>query len=175
KESLQYGQWYINSIKISVFTMIGTVICVSFTSYAFSRFRFTGRKNALVLFLLLQMIPQFSALIALFVFAQLLGLMNSHWLLTFLYIGGQIPMYTYLMKGYIDSIPIELDECARIDGASNTKIFMQIIMPLSRPMIGVFAMNGFIIPLADFVLASTILRTPESYTLPIGLYNLVND
>jgi len=175
KESLQYGQWYINSIKISVFTMIGTVICVSFTAYAFSRFRFTGRKNALVLFLLLQMIPQFSALIALFVFAQLLGLMNSHWLLTFLYIGGQIPMNTYLMKGYIDSIPIELDEGARIDGASNTKIFMQIIMPLSRPMIAVVAMNGFIIPLADFVLASTILRTPESYTLPIGLYNLVND
>ncbi|HLQ97404.1 MAG TPA: ABC transporter permease subunit, partial [Candidatus Dormibacteraeota bacterium] len=58
---------------------------------------------------------------------------------------------------------------------SNTKIFMKIIMPLSRPMIAVVAMNGFIIPLADFVLASTILRTPESYTLPIGLYNLVND
>jgi len=175
KESLQYGQWYINSIKISVFTMIGTVISVSFTAYAFSRFRFKGRKNALILFLLLQMIPQFSALIALFVFAQLLGLMNSHWLLTFLYIGGQIPMNTYLMKGYIDSIPIELDESARIDGASNTKIFMQIIIPLSRPMLAVVAMNGFIIPLADFVLASTILRTPESYTLPIGLYNLVND
>src|SRR5699024_9546018 len=67
-------------------------------------------------------------------------LMNSHWLLTFLYIGGQIPMNTYLMKGYIDSIPIELDEGARIDGASNTKIFMQIIMPLSRPMIAVVAM-----------------------------------
>src|SRR5699024_3284734 len=113
-------------------------------------------KNALVLFLLLQMIPQFSALIALFVFAQLLGLMNSHWLLTFLYIGGQIPMNTYLMKGYIDSIPIELDEGARIDGASNTKIFMQIIMPLSRPMIAVVAMNEFISPLSNFVIAYTI-------------------
>lgn len=175
KESLQYGQWYINSVKISIFTMIGTVISVSFTAYAFSRFRFKGRKNGLVIFLLLQMIPQFSALIALFVFAQLLNLMNSHWLLIFLYIGGQIPMNTYLMKGYIDSIPISLDESARIDGASNTKIFMKVILPLSRPMIAVVAMNGFIIPLADFVLASTILRTPDSYTLPIGLYNLVND
>ncbi|MDC3415878.1 sugar ABC transporter permease [Aquibacillus salsiterrae] len=175
KESLQYGQWYLNSLKISIFTMIGTVISVSFTAYAFSRFRFKGRKNGLVLFLLLQMIPQFSALIALFVFAQMLGLMNSHWLLIFLYIGGLIPMNTYLMKGYLDAIPVSLDESARIDGASNTRIFLQILMPLSRPMIAVIAMNGFTNPLGDFVLSSVILRDPESYTLPIGLYNLVND
>ncbi|MBU8684116.1 sugar ABC transporter permease [Bacillus haynesii] len=175
KESLQYGQWYINSLKISIFTMIGSVISVSFTAYAFSRFRFKGRKNALVLFMLLQMIPQFSALVALFVLAQMLGMMNSHWLLILLYIGGLIPMNTYLMKGYIDSIPIDLDESAKIDGASNTRIFLQIIMPLSKPMIAVVAMNGFTGPLGDFVLSSTILRTPESYTLPIGLYNLVNE
>jgi arabinogalactan oligomer / maltooligosaccharide transport system permease protein len=174
KESLQYGHWYLNSLKISLFTMIGTILSVSFTAYAFSRFRFKGRKNALTLFLLLQMIPQFSALIALFVLAQILGMMNSHWLLILLYIGGQIPMNTYLMKGYMDTIPLELDESAKIDGASNTRIFLQIIMPLSKPMIAVVAMNGFTGPLGDFVLASTILRTPESYTLPIGLYNLVN-
>lgn len=142
KESLQYGQWYINSLKISIFTMIGSIISVSFTAYAFSRFRFKGRKNALVLFMLLQMIPQFSALVALFVLAQMLGMMNSHWLLILLYIGGLIPMNTYLMKGYMDSIPIDLDESAKIDGASNTRIFLQIIMPLSKPMIAVVAMNG---------------------------------
>ncbi len=175
KESLQYGQWYLNSLKISIFTMIGTILSVSFTAYAFSRFRFKGRKNALTLFLLLQMIPQFSALIALFVLAQILGMMNSHWLLILLYIGGQIPMNTYLMKGYMDSIPRDLDESAMIDGASSTRIFWQIIMPLSRPMIAVVAMNGFTGPLGDFVLSSTILRSPEAYTLPIGLYNLVND
>ncbi|TWT00513.1 sugar ABC transporter permease [Planomicrobium sp. CPCC 101079] len=175
QESLQYVQWYLNSLKISVFTMIGTVISVSFTAYAFSRFRFKGRKNALTLFLLLQMIPQFSALIALFVLAQILGMMNSHWLLILLYIGGLIPLNTYLMKGYMDSIPMDLDESAKIDGASNTRIFLQIIMPLSRPMIAVIAMTGFTGPLGDFILASTILRSPEYYTLPIGLYNLVND
>ncbi|MDQ0228172.1 sugar ABC transporter permease [Metabacillus niabensis] len=175
KDSLQYGNWYLNSLKISIFTMLGTILSVSFTAYAFSRFRFKGRKNALTIFLLLQMIPQFSALIALFVLAQILGLMNSHWLLILLYIGGQIPMNTYLMKGYMDSIPIDLDESAKIDGASNTRIFWQIIMPLSKPMVAVVAMNGFTGPLGDFILSSTILRTPESYTLPIGLYNLVND
>ncbi|MFS0616088.1 sugar ABC transporter permease [Lederbergia ruris] len=175
KQSLQYVQWFKNSIKISIFTMVGTLISVAFTGYAFSRFRFKGRKNGLTLFLLLQMIPQFSALVALFVLAQLLGMMNSHWLLIFLYIGGQIPMNTYLLKGYMDTIPMDLDESAKIDGASNTRIFFQIILPLSKPMLAVVAMNGFTGPLGDFVLSSTILRTPESYTLPIGLYNLVND
>lgn len=173
--SLQYVQWYKNSIKVSVFTMLGTLISVSFTAYAFSRFRFRGRKNGLTLFLLLQMIPQFSALVALYVLAQMLGMMNSHWLLILLYIGGQIPMNTYLMKGYMDSIPVELDESARIDGASNTRIFLQIIMPLARPMLAVVAMNGFTGPLGDFILSSTILRSAEYYTLPIGLYNLVNE
>ncbi|MCY8633767.1 arabinogalactan oligomer ABC transporter permease GanQ [Bacillus spizizenii] len=175
KESLQYVQWYINSMKISLFTMAGSIICVTFTAYAFSRFRFKGRKYALTLFLLLQMIPQFSALIALFVLAQILGMINSHWLLILLYIGGLIPMNTYLMKGYMDSIPMDLDESAKIDGASSTRIFFQIILPLSKPMAAVVAMNSFTGPLGDFVLSSTILRTPESYTLPVGLFNLVND
>ncbi|MBU8572278.1 arabinogalactan oligomer ABC transporter permease GanQ [Bacillus subtilis] len=175
KESLQYVQWYINSMKISLFTMAGSLLCVTFTAYAFSRFRFKGRKYALTLFLLLQMIPQFSALIALFVLAQILGMINSHWLLILLYIGGLIPMNTYLMKGYMDSIPMDLDESAKIDGASSTRIFFQIILPLSKPMAAVVAMNGFTGPLGDFVLSSTILRTPESYTLPVGLFNLVND
>ncbi|MGG1337277.1 arabinogalactan oligomer ABC transporter permease GanQ [Bacillus subtilis] len=175
KESLKYVQWYVNSMKISLFTMAGSLLCVTFTAYAFSRFRFKGRKYALTLFLLLQMIPQFSALIALFVLAQILGMINSHWLLILLYIGGLIPMNTYLMKGYMDSIPMDLDESAKIDGASSTRIFFQIILPLSKPMAAVVAMNGFTGPLGDFVLSSTILRTPESYTLPVGLFNLVND
>lgn len=175
RKNLPYVQWYMNSMKISFFTMILTVISVSFTGYAFSRFRFKGRKNGLTLFLLLQMIPQFSALIALYVLAQMLGLMNSHWLLIVLYTGGQIPMNTYLMKGYMDSIAIDLDESARMDGAGPTRIFFQIIMPLAKPMIAVVAMNGFTGPLGDFVLSSVILRNTESYTLPIGLFNLVND
>ncbi|GEL13658.1 arabinogalactan oligomer permease [Lapidilactobacillus concavus DSM 17758] len=170
-----YFQWFLNSLKISVVTMVLSVILVSITAYAFSRFRFRGRKNGLIMFLLLQMIPQFSALIALFVMAQMLHLVNSHFLLILIYVGGQIPMNTYLMKGYIDSIPISLDESARLDGASRTRIFLQILAPLAKPMISVVAMNGFTGPLGDFALSSVILRDPKSYTLPIGLYNLIND
>ena len=173
--TLLYGQWYLNSLKISFFTMILTLVSVSFTAYAFSRFRFTGRKNGLLLFMLLQMIPQFSALIAIFVLAQLLGMINSHWLLILIYVGGQIPMNTYLLKGYFDSIPLDLDESAKLDGASNTRVFWQILMPLARPMLAVVAMNGFTGPLGDFALSSVLLRNPEYYTLPIGLYKLVTD
>lgn len=173
--TLLYKQWYLNSLKISFFTMLLSLIFVSMTAYAFSRFRFVGRKNGLTLFLLLQMIPQFSALIAIFVLAQMLGLINSHWLLTLIYVGGQIPMNTYLLKGYFDSIPVELDESAKIDGASNMRVFLQIIIPLSRPMLAVFAMNGFTGPLGDFALSSVLLRNPQYYTLPIGLYKLVTD
>jgi len=119
--------------------------------------------------------PQFSALTAIFVLGQMLGLINSHWLLILIYVGGQIPMNSYLLKGYMDTIPMDLDESARIDGASRTRIFWQIIIPLSRPMLAVVAMNGFTGPLGDFALSSVILRNPESYTLPIGLYKLVSD
>ncbi|MFM2484921.1 sugar ABC transporter permease [Celerinatantimonas yamalensis] len=171
--NIPYVAWYYNSMKISILTMILTLICVSFTAYSFSRFRFKGRQNGLMLFLLLQMIPQFSALIAIFVLAQMLGLINSHIALVLVYVGGMIPMNTYLMKGYLDAIPRDLDESARMDGASNLRIFFEIILPLSKPIIAVIALFSFTGPLGDFILSSTILRTPDKYTLPIGLYNLV--
>ena len=172
--TIDYTAWYWNSMKISFLTMVLTLISVSFTAYSFSRFRFRGRQNGLMLFLLLQMIPQFSALIAIFVLAQMLGLVNSHLALVLVYVGGMIPMNTYLMKGYLDAIPKDLDESARMDGAGNFRIFIEIIMPLSKPIIAVVALFSFTGPLGDFILASTILRTPDKYTLPIGLYNLVS-
>ena len=171
--NVNYLTWYWNSMKISFMTMLLTLISVSFTAYAFSRFRFKGRQNGLMLFLLLQMIPQFSALIAIFVLSQLLGLINSHLALVLIYVGGMIPMNTWLMKGYLDAIPKDLDESARMDGASSFRIFFEIIMPLSKPILAVVALFSFTGPLGDFILSSTILRTPDKYTLPIGLYNLV--
>ena len=141
--TVDYVTWYWNSMKISFCTMVLTLIFVSFTAYSFSRFRFYGRKNGLILFLLLQMIPQFSALIAIFVLSQMLGLVNSHLALILIYVGGMIPMNTYLMKGYIDAIPRDLDESARMDGAGHFRIFIEIIMPLSKPIIAVIALFSF--------------------------------
>ena len=173
--TLQYLNWFKNSIIVSLSTTVLSTISVTFTAYAFSRFRFKGRKNSLMLFMLLQMIPQFSALIAIFVLGQMLGLINNHLFLVFIYVGGQIPMNTYLMKGYFDTIPLSLDESAKIDGASPTRILMNILLPLSKPMLSVVAINGFTGPLGDFALSSVVLRNVESYTLPLGLYQLVTN
>ncbi|MDQ6595896.1 sugar ABC transporter permease [Bacillus salipaludis] len=168
-----YVFWYINSLKVSILTMVFTVMIVSLTAYSFSRYRFVGRKNGLMTFLILQMIPNFAALIAIYILATLTGLIDTHIGLICVYVGGQIPMNTWLMKGYLDTIPKELDESAKIDGAGHFRIFFQIVMPLARPMIAVVALFAFIAPFADFIIASILLRTEKNYTLAVGLYDLV--
>ncbi|PJK15601.1 sugar ABC transporter permease [Chryseomicrobium excrementi] len=172
-ERSNYLLWYWNSMKISLMTMIFSVILVSFTAYSFSRYRFVGRKNGLMTFLILQMIPNFAALIAIFVLATRLQLIDTHLGLILFYVGGQIPMSTWLMKGYLDTIPKDLDESARMDGAGHFRIFIQIIMPLAKPIISVVALFAFIAPLGDFIIARILLRSNEQYTLAVGLYDLV--
>jgi len=173
--NLPYINWYWNSLKVSLSTMILSLTLVSFTAYAFSRFRFRGKKNSLLLFMLLQMVPQFSALIAIYILAQLLGMINSHFLLILIYVGGQVPMNTYLLKNYFDTIPVSLDENAMLDGASRFTIFRRILLPLAKPMLAVVAMNGFTGPLGDFAISSVVLRNTQYYTLPLGLYQLVTN
>ncbi|MEK5038610.1 sugar ABC transporter permease [Sporosarcina sp. FSL K6-3457] len=172
-EKSNYILWYINSMKISIITMILSVITVSLTGYAFSRYRFIGRKNGLLTFLVLQMIPNFAALIAIFVLAQRTGLIDTHLGLILIYVGGQIPMNTWLMKGYLDTIPRDLDESARMDGAGHLRIFWQIILPLAKPIIAVVALFSFIAPFGDFILARIMLRTEEKFTMGVGLFELV--
>lgn len=172
-ERSNYLYWYWNSLKVSFSTMVLTVILVSFTAYSFSRYRFVGRKNGLLTFLVLQMIPNFAALIAIYILAVFTGLLDKHLGLVLVYVGGQIPMNTWLMKGYLDTIPKELDESAKIDGAGHLRIFFQIVMPLATPIISVVALFAFIAPFADFILASILLRSEKKYTLAVGLYDMV--
>jgi arabinogalactan oligomer/maltooligosaccharide transport system permease protein len=172
-EKSNYLYWYLNSLKVSLLTMIFTVLLVSLTAYSFSRYRFKGRKNGLVTFLILQMIPNFAALIAIYVLALITGLLDSHFGLILVYVGGQIPMNTWLMKGYLDTIPKELDESAKMDGAGHLRIFAQIVMPLAKPIIAVIALFSFTAPFGDFIIASILLRKETNYTLAVGLYDLV--
>ena len=172
-ERSNYLYWYWNSLKVSILTMIFTVILVSLTAYSFSRYRFIGRKNSLMTFLILQMIPNFAALIAIFILALLTGLLDTHLGLILVYVGGAIPMNTWLMKGYLDTIPKELDESAKMDGAGHLRIFFQIVMPLATPIIAVIALFAFIAPFGDFILARMLLRTESKYTLAVGLYDMV--
>ncbi|MGR9048772.1 sugar ABC transporter permease [Halobacillus litoralis] len=170
-----YLIWYWNTIKICVLTMLFSVALVCMTAYSFSRFRFVGRKNGLMTFLILQMIPNFAALIAIYALANLTGLLDTHLALILVYTGGAIPMNTYLMKGYLDTIPKELDESARMDGAGNFRIFWQIVMPLAKPMIAVICLFTFITPFTDFILARILLRSEDKFTLAVGLYEMIAD
>ncbi len=172
-ESSMYLRWYWNTLKICIITMVLSVTMIALMGYSFSRYRFIGRKNGLMTFLILQMIPNFAALIAIYVLAVQTGLINTHTALILLYTGGLLPMNTWLAKGYFDTIPKELDESARIDGAGHFRIFWQIILPLAKPILAVIALFSFITPFADFILAKVILRSEEKFTLAVGLYNLV--
>ncbi|MGP4073888.1 sugar ABC transporter permease [Piscibacillus sp. B03] len=172
-EESDYLIWYWNTLKICFLTMIITVSMIALMAYSFSRYRFIGRKYGLMTFLILQMIPNFAALIAIYVLAVVTGLIDTHLALILIYVGGLLPMNTWLAKGYFETIPKELDESAKMDGAGHFRIFWTIILPLVRPILAVIALFAFITPFTDFILARVILRSKENYTLAVGLYDLV--
>src|SRR5699024_2710088 len=128
-----YLLWYKNSLIVSVTVAIGSVVITSLVAYAFSRYSFVGRKNGLYVFLLLQMFPVMMAMVALYIFLNMIGLLDSLTGLILIYLGGQIPFNAWLVKGYFDTIPRELDDAARIDGAGHLKVFWSIMLPLAKP------------------------------------------
>lgn len=170
-----YGSWYKNTLIIAISTMIVQVIVITLAGYTYSRYRFVGRKNSLLFFLIIQMVPTMAALTAFYVMALLLGALDQYWFLTLIYIGGGIPMNTWLMKGYFDTVPIDLDESAKLDGAGHFRIFAQIVLPLVRPMIAVQALWAFMGPFGDYMLAKFLLRSPENLTVAVGLQTFIND
>ena len=170
-----YLTWYKNTFIVSLsVASLGTLL-VSFTAYAFSRYRFKGRTYGLYAFLLLQMFPVLMAMVALYILLNTIGLLDSLIGLIIIYIGGNIPMNAFLVKGYFDTLPKELDESAKMDGAGHFRIFFQILLPLAKPILAVVALFNFMNPFMDFILPRIILRSPENYTLALGLFNFVND
>lgn len=170
-----YGTWYLNTLIIATVTMIVQTSIVVLAGYAYSRYNFIARKQSLVFFLIIQMVPTMAALTAFFVMALMLNALNKSWFLIFLYIGGGIPMNAWLMKGYFDTVPISLDESAKLDGAGHFRRFWQIVLPLVRPMIAVQALWAFMGPFGDFILSKFLLREKEFYTVAVGLQTFISD
>lgn len=173
-KTFMFGTWYMNTLKIAVLSMLIGTLLVLLTSYAVSRFRFKGRKNALSTILVLGMFPGFMSMIALYILLNSLDLLNTHMALIIVYAAGAPLGGTLIMKGFLDTIPRSLDEAAKIDGASNFAIFRKIILPLSKPMITYMALTMFVGPWVDFIFARLVLRTKENWTLAVGLWDLVN-
>lgn len=170
-----YLIWYKNSLGVAIANSLGSIVITSLIAYAFSRYKFIGRKYGLYMFLLLQMFPALMAMVALYILLTTVGLNDSLIGLTIIYLGGQIPFNAWLVKGYFDTIPKELDEAAKMDGAGHLKIFWKIMLPLAKPILAVVALFNFMAPFMDFLLPRIVLTSPDTYTLALGLYNLIND
>ena len=178
-EKTLYLTWVKNTIFIAISTAILTLVIVSFTGYAYSRFRFKGRKASLMSIMLIQTIPAFAGIVAFFtiysIVSSIVPAFTRQMMLILIYAGGGIASNTFILKGYIDSISTELDDAAKIDGCSNFQIYRLIIMPVARPMLAIIALWSFIGPFMDYLLPKVLLTSPQSYTLAAGLFTLIND
>jgi arabinogalactan oligomer/maltooligosaccharide transport system permease protein len=180
RPTLPFAAWFANTVLIGLVTAIGTVFLGALAAYAFSRLRFTGRRIGLLSLLLVQMFPQLLGVVAIFLLLYgigeifpVLGL-GSQLGLILVYLGGALGVNTYLMYGFFNTVPKEIDEAAKIDGANHTQIFFGIILRLVAPILAVVGLLSFVATASEFVIASVVLTDLSSQTLAVGLYGLVS-
>lgn len=179
--STRFLTWLGNSLMIGITTSIATVIMGAAAAYAFSRFRFAGRRLGLTTLLVLQMFPQLLAFVAIFLLLLTLGEvvpalgLNSHIALIAVYLGGALGVNTFLMYGFFNTVPKELDEAAKIDGATHGQIFWTIILRLVTPILAVVGLLSFIATFNDFIIAKIVLQSEGNWTVAVGMYQWVSD
>jgi arabinogalactan oligomer/maltooligosaccharide transport system permease protein len=174
-----YLRWYLNTLIVCAAVTVIQIFCSTLAAYAFSRFRFRGRRGGLLTLLLIQLFPQFLAAVAIFqLFTTIgevipsLGLDSlAGYILVLL--GGSMGQ-VWLIKGFFDSIPSDLDEAATVDGAGHATIFFKIILPLVRPILAVTSLLVFVSVIGEFLLASIFLRNDSVKTLAVGLFGLID-
>lgn len=169
----------LNTLKIATFSTLITLIMVSFTGYAYSRFRFKGKRTSLMTIMLIQIIPSFAGITAYYaihsIVSSAIPAFSRSAMLVLIYSGGAIASNTFILKGYLDGISPELDEAARIDGCSYMQVYRLIIMPIARPMLAIIALQCFISPFLDYMMPKILLTNPQDYTLATGLFTLISD
>lgn len=165
-----FGRWLLNSVLVAAATTLVGVFLACTAGYAFSRFKFPGQRAGLMSFLVSQMFPGTLTLVPLYIIiVQWLGLGSSYIGLVLVYSTTAIPFCVWMLKGYFDTIPKELEESALMDGASTTTIFFRIILPLAKPAVAVTALFSFMTAWNEFILALTFIDQEEMYTAPVGL------
>lgn len=169
-----YLDWYINTLILATANMGISLIVVTMTAYVFSRYRFKGKRNVMMGILVLQMFPAFLSMTAICILLSKMNLIDTYAGLLFVYVTGSLPFMTWLVKGYFDALPTSLDEAAKIDGAGHMTIFLEIILPLARPILVFVALVSFTGPWMDFILPTLILRSEEKMTLAIGIFSWIS-
>jgi len=177
---IPFWRWLGNSVKIASITSVISLSITTIAAYAFSRFRFRGRVTMLKGILLINVFPGLLALVATFLMISQLGDilpaigLNTHASLILIYLGGAMGINIWLMKGYFDSIPRDIDESAAVDGATHWQAFWALIFPLVRPVLAVVGVLAFVGTYNEFILARILLRSTEQFTLMAGLYLYVD-
>lgn len=177
----RYWTWYANTLVIGVSAAAGAVLMGAAAAYAFSRFRFRGRRVGLTALLIIQMFPQALAFVAIFLMLLALGEvfpvlgLNSKVALICIYLGGALGVNTFLMYGFFNTIPQELDESAKIDGATHAQVFWRIIMPLVTPILAVVGLLAFIASFGDYIISKIVLVSEDNWTLAVGMYQWVSN
>ncbi|AEQ05945.1 sugar ABC transporter permease [Corynebacterium pseudotuberculosis] len=172
---LNFPKMFVNTLIIACFTCAISIVFVLFVSYSLSRLRFRFRKVYMNTALILGMFPGIMSVVAIYFILKAIGL-TQDWTTTFALIivySAGTGMGFYVMKGFMDTIPISLDEAALLDGCTRWQVFTKIILPISKPMIVYQAIVGFLTPWLDFVLAKAIARTQENYTVSLGLWKML--
>jgi arabinogalactan oligomer/maltooligosaccharide transport system permease protein len=163
-------RWLLNSAIVATATTVVGVFLACTAAYAFSRFRFPGRQAGMMSFLVSQMFPGTLLLVPLYIIiVSWLKLGNSFLGLVLVYSVTAIPFCVWMLKGYFDTIPLEIEESAIMDGASRQTIFFRIILPLAKPAVAVTALFSFMTGWNEFILAATFLEEEAKYTAPVGL------
>ena len=170
-----FGRQLLNSAVIAIATTVLGIFLACTAGYAFSRFRFPGRRAGLFGFLVSQMFPGVMMMIPLYLLLQHLGLLNQPLGLILVYATTAIPFCVWMLKGYFDTIPRDLEESALIDGASRFTIFWRIMLPLSMPAVAVTALFSFMTAWNEFVLAFTFMDDPRAFTLPVAVQSYVGE
>lgn len=177
--AIPYLTWVKNSLVIAGAVAVISVFIGASSAFAFSRLRFRGRKTGVQILLLVQMFPAILALSAVYVimervyrFAPSLGLGSQTGLLL-VYLGGAMGVNIWLLKGFVDSIPIELDEAAKIDGASPMQTYWLIFVPLAAPVLAVVSLLSFIGTLNEYIMARLFLVEMDSRTVAVGLQQFI--
>ena len=170
-----YWAWFKNTLIISLWTAVLTVIISALSAYVFSRFTFVFKKTLMMSFLVLQVFPSFVGMIAIYVILWRLGGLDTLWGLVLVYVAGNIPYNIWMVKSYMDTVSKNLDEAARIDGASHFRIFATIILPVTKPIITFLGISSFTGPWMDFIFPKMVLRSPAKQTLALGLLTFVSD
>ena len=181
QDTRPFARWYLNTVYIGIVTSVASVFISALAAYAFSRLRFKGRRPGLLALILMQMFPSILGLVAIFSLMSDIGQvypqigLNTQLGLILVYTGGALGVGTYLMYGFFNTVPKEIDEAATIDGASHARIFFTIILRLVAPVLAVQMLLNYIGVTSDYILASILLTDPNQLTLATGLQQFISD